>query len=620
MAQTDDHGWPLEDCTVYIQTLGADLQGNYSIRMLGFANVTSLADGTILDAVYDELSGVTTAVLAISNPNATDIHLQLANLTSTGVQNVTVMLPGYTHEQADELNPAYIKQLQRYSTIRFLAMTDVDRIFVTNWTQRATPANSPSYSGFCCPTLRQDNSVPWEGVVKIANEAKPKAVWLNLQVTVNDDYFIKLATLLKEQLDPSIIIYTEFGNEMWNGGFPAEWHVGEAANASVQAGDPYHLNYDNCNSDQDWSARLSAYNAAVRIPSLFAKVFGEDQVGRGDNTRVKPLLAGQSSDYRFLQGQLEYLAATQPGAIDWLQSLAMSAYFSLERDLKTNNSLTGDEVLASFNRSLATHVPNIQSQFAAHAMLQVYYGVPELRGYESGPGSFGPQSIPGKVEANQSPKIQDMVERMYLYWHQHGFSTLNYFHAGVQDYNWQFGQWSTHWRSSMPVTPKTQALDAVAKESLPDITLGAPVPITNFTSSTYVGYYSKVPGQPGGANITYMTQNATYNYLFRRPVDAKADKMAVTVYTTTDNANVTSCTLTATVANQGKHDKTLFKLKPTPNKNTWLANTAELTFGPAVNVLRLLAVGTDADCAAFNPKNNRTTLQMQIGAIDVHDV
>eukprot|EP00730_Choanoeca_flexa_P003920 TRINITY_DN11537_c3_g8_i1.p1 TRINITY_DN11537_c3_g8~~TRINITY_DN11537_c3_g8_i1.p1 ORF type:complete len:676 (+),score=142.63 TRINITY_DN11537_c3_g8_i1:175-2028(+) len=616
MAQTDAHGWPLEDCTVWLQASGADLQGNYSIRMVGYANVTNLADGSIVDATYDERNDITTAILAITDPNATDIHLQLGNLTSAGVQNVTVMLPGYTHEQADELNPVHMAQLKRYSTLRFLGATDVDRVFITNWTQRATPANSPSYSGFCCPVLRLDNSVPWEALVKFANTAKPKSVWFNLQVSVNDDYFIQLATLLKEQLDPSITVYLEFGNEMWNAHFPAEWHVGEAANASVQAGDPYHLNYDNCNDDTHWSARLTAYNAAVRIPSLFAKVFGEDQVGRGDKTRIKPLLAGQSSDARFMQRQLEYLAATQPGAIDRLQSLAMSAYFRIERDLQQNNSLTGDEILASFNRSLALNMPRIQSQFAAHAVLQTYYGVPELRGYESGPSSFGAQSVPGKVEANQSPKMQDLVERMYLYWHQHGFSTLNYFHAGVDDYNSPFGQWSTHWRYSVPTTSKTLALDAVAKQALPDITLGAAVPITNFTSSTYVGYYSKIPGQPSGPNITYITQNTSWNYLFRRPVDTKADKMSLTVYTTT-TTNASSCTLTATVANQGKHESTTFMIKPTPDKNTWFANTAKLTFGPALNVLRLLAVGTDADCAVFNPKNNQTLVSMEIGAIDI---
>ena len=31
----------------------------------------------------------------------------------------------------------------------------------------------------------------------------------------NDDYFVQLATLLKAELNESIHIYTEFGNEMW---------------------------------------------------------------------------------------------------------------------------------------------------------------------------------------------------------------------------------------------------------------------------------------------------------------------------------------------------------------------------------------------------------------------
>jgi hypothetical protein len=135
-----------------------------------------------MEQSYDSNADVTTAILAIDNVNATDIQLQFGQLT-TGVSNITVMLPGYTAAQADELNPSYLAQLRRYDTLRMLTITDVDRVFLTNWTQRATPSNSPSYSVFCCPLYRNDSSVPWEGVIDLANQVQPRAIWLNLQAS-----------------------------------------------------------------------------------------------------------------------------------------------------------------------------------------------------------------------------------------------------------------------------------------------------------------------------------------------------------------------------------------------------------------------------------------------------
>ena len=161
--------------------------GNYSVRCVGYANISSLADGAIVDQAYDSSTDVTTAILAITNPNATDIHLQFDQLAS-GVQNVTVMLPGYSAANATDLNPNYLAQLRRYDTLRMLTITDVDRVFLSNWTQRSTPSNSPSYSGFCCPLQRNDSSVPWEGVIQIANAVQPRAIWLNLQASQADGH------------------------------------------------------------------------------------------------------------------------------------------------------------------------------------------------------------------------------------------------------------------------------------------------------------------------------------------------------------------------------------------------------------------------------------------------
>ena len=54
----------------------------------------------------------------------------------------------------------------------------------------------------------------------------------------------------------------------------------------------------------------------------------------------------------------------------------------------------------------------------------------------------------------------------------YGFSTLNYFHAGAQDYNWSFGQWALTESLHQPLTPKEMACDAVRGRPRPSIAVG----------------------------------------------------------------------------------------------------------------------------------------------------
>ena len=54
-------------------------------------------------------------------------------------------------------------------------------------------------------------------------------MWVNVPLMVDDDYITKFATLLKEQLDPSLVVYVEYSNEIWNYGFSQfSWNLNQA--------------------------------------------------------------------------------------------------------------------------------------------------------------------------------------------------------------------------------------------------------------------------------------------------------------------------------------------------------------------------------------------------------
>ena len=44
----------------------------------------------------------------------------------------------------------------------------------------------------------------------------PQDLWINIPGHADDDYIVNLAKLLKATVDPSLFIYYEYANEVWN--------------------------------------------------------------------------------------------------------------------------------------------------------------------------------------------------------------------------------------------------------------------------------------------------------------------------------------------------------------------------------------------------------------------
>jgi hypothetical protein len=174
--------------------------------------------GTVGNFKFDKETNQTQATLSITSSDTTSICLVFENNVK-GVQNIEVLLPGFSSKEAMALNPLMIQQLKRFSTVRFLAMNPFNRDFIVSWKDRTTIDKNPSWSNFCCPMNRDDGAVPWEVVVDIANTVQTANIWINLPVSADDEYFTELTGLLKQQLNSNITVFYECGNEMWNGGF-----------------------------------------------------------------------------------------------------------------------------------------------------------------------------------------------------------------------------------------------------------------------------------------------------------------------------------------------------------------------------------------------------------------
>ena len=127
----------------------------------------------------------------------------------------------------------------------------------------------------------------------------------------DDDYVFQFATLLKANLDPSLHVYVEYSNEVWNSGFSQfGWNLNEAQQMVNNGTWGPVLNYDSINKKNyylgvkkildsnniyDWAFRRVALRAKM-ISDTFRQVWGDCAI----NDRVRVVLASQVIKIFFL--------------------------------------------------------------------------------------------------------------------------------------------------------------------------------------------------------------------------------------------------------------------------------------------------------------------------------
>jgi hypothetical protein len=159
--------------------------------------------------------------------------------------------------------PQFLADLAPYHVLRFMDwnQTNMSANPQANWTTRKQK------------TQLQNEPVAFEWQIDLCNRTK-KDFWLNVPHESTADYWTKLAQLVHDQLDPSLRVYVEWSNEVWNASFPARaYAAGQAASLGLPGSDP--------------TAAYYVY-VSVRMYEAFQNVFG------AGNPRLVRVLAGQA--------------------------------------------------------------------------------------------------------------------------------------------------------------------------------------------------------------------------------------------------------------------------------------------------------------------------------------
>lgn len=132
-------------------------------------------------------------------------------------------------EDADLINePFYsefLNKIEPFSVLRYMDWQSTNNNPMVSWNERTLPER------FSYGTAQ---GVPYELIIQLANQTK-KDIWICVPHAADNDFITQMAQMFKNQLDPSINIYIEYSNEVWN------WIFGQAQ-YNIEH-NPFDLNY-----------------------------------------------------------------------------------------------------------------------------------------------------------------------------------------------------------------------------------------------------------------------------------------------------------------------------------------------------------------------------------------
>ena len=115
--------------------------------------------------------------------------------------------------------PTFMNGVKGFRTLRFMDWGQTNLTQVTAWTQRTSPT-ARSWAG--------NAGVPLEAMFDLAKNAAADP-WMNIPPYATDDYIHQFGKLAHSLLAPGLTLNLEYGNEMWNYGFPATvWSQAQA--------------------------------------------------------------------------------------------------------------------------------------------------------------------------------------------------------------------------------------------------------------------------------------------------------------------------------------------------------------------------------------------------------
>ncbi len=332
------------------------------------------------------------------------------------------------HYKSILFNPDYLNFMKDFRLIRFMNMAGMTRNPITNWQDRNRPEKA-TWAG-----KEGTRGAPIEVMVALANQLNADA-WFSMPYQASDDYIKQFAEYTAKHLKPSLKVYVEYSNEVWNNIFI---HRKYTMNQGVAQKLSQHPE----------TAGIMFYaNRSTETFKLWENAFNGKQ-------RLVRVLSGWSANHRLTSQLLSYNDTHKN-----VDAFAIAPYFyaSLEsmREATSVDDIF-DEVMDSGSRyGLPKTIKQIKKQVA----ITEEFGV-ELVAYEGGQHlvdwetrTVEQHPNPLLYAANRDKRMGDAYSEYLAAWNQAGGKSFVHFSA-PRIYSW-YGSWGakefiTQKRSNAP--------------------------------------------------------------------------------------------------------------------------------------------------------------------------
>lgn len=456
-AVVDEHGWPLELKTytngagqlirqtyleTYIGSGGARLAvGNYRAEWIGEGTITFKRAATEIERGTS--NGRKYAIFNVAGPNQEGILVQITSIGTTDpIRDIHIWAPDYNGESFvgqdwkpgdnfSPFHPLFLERLRPFKAIRFCNWLAGYWSSLVNWEDRPKwdDVRQTAYS----------KGAAFEYVIELVNELHQDA-WVNLPYMADDDFVRNMATMFRDNLDPSLKVYVEWSNEIWNWtpSFKTVYWLEEQMKLPENAG-------------------LSRYDIAAREIKRDFAIWSD--VFQGQEQRIVRVFAGQAA----YTSESEQILRRMDGQFD---AISAAAYiFAKGFSLFTADS-TLDDVFAAIDLSIPIRIEWLMNykQLADQYSASLGRHIPLIT-YEGGQGLAGEDKFyqPLYYAAQQDPRMYTAYQKLFQ-----GFRDLGgelFMHYSYVSRDTRYGSWGTLKYQDQPISdaPKYQALlDAVS--------------------------------------------------------------------------------------------------------------------------------------------------------------
>ncbi|WP_235399111.1 hypothetical protein [Sphingomonas sp. SRS2] len=322
---------------------------------------------------------------------------------------------------------AFVETLTPYKAVRFMDWQQANGNVAGTWSQRTSPGATIQSSG---------QGVAMEHMVTLANQAKTDP-WFVMPWNADATYTENFARYVHDHLDPSLTVYVEVGNEIWNMDFPA----GKQARAEGIR--------DKLSANPD-EARMRRYAVkAVAGFKIWSRVYADRP------KQLVRILSGQNAWPDLLRYAVDYKDTAAN-----VDALSTAVYFG-QQLLETPPADTRDAgplfppLMASIDATFAS-ARTFKQMADSHGLRYVAYeGGQHVSWHGADPTLIG--------RINRDPRMGDAYRKFMTLWARDFGDTLMLFHSvsppgssmhfGLADYSGQ----------PISETPKRKAvLDMIA--------------------------------------------------------------------------------------------------------------------------------------------------------------